>query len=329
VRLGGQQFYTIQNARINSRINDLTVATSQMELLFAVRQNYYDVLVNKRLLELARKILEQKQEQLRLAKARFEIGSVTELDVIQAEIDVGNQENAIITAENNLKLAREELNRTLGVDLDSHYELVDDYTIFQPQYALDDLVQKAIAWRPDYQLSQQQERFQQNQVRSRRGEFFPNLTASLSHSRSQNSGGNVDFTFNPRNRNTSMSLSLSWNLFSGFSDEAQYEQARVALRNSRFDSKKQEQVVEREVRQAYYALQQTYEQSRITEKNRDLAARQLALEQERYRLGATTQLNLRVAQVTYEQAESDHIAKIFNFWSSLAALERAVGQKLE
>jgi outer membrane protein len=328
IRLGGQQYYLIQNARVNSRMNDLQVKSSETGLLFAVRQNSYNVLANQRLLDLARKVLEQRQEQLRLAKARYEIGSVTELDVMQAEIDVGNQENVIIAAENSLKVARDELNGTLGVDLNSNYELKDDYRIFEPQYTLPDLLARAAVSRPDYLLANQQEEYQKNLARSRRGEFFPDLTASLTHSRSQSSGGNVDYTLNPRNRNTSISLGLSWNLFSGFADQAQYEQSRVELRNSRFDTKKQEQTIEKEVRQAYYALLQTYEQSKITEKNRELASRQLQLEQERYRLGATSQLNLRVAQVTFEQAEGDHIAKIFNFWSSLAALEQAVGQRL-
>jgi outer membrane protein TolC len=328
IRLGGQQFFTIQNARVNSRLNDLTVRASENDLQYAVRQNYYGVLANQRLLDLAQKILEQRQEQLRLAKARYEIGSVTELDVMQAEIDVGNQENVIVAAENNVKLAREELNSTLGVDLDSQYPLADDYTIFEPRYDIEQLVRNAGLARPDYLAAFEQETYQKNMVNMRRGEFLPDLTASLSHSRSQNSGGSEDFTLNPRNRNTSMSLSLSWNLFAGFADQAQYEQSRVDLRNSRFDAKKQEQMVEKEVRQAYYILMQTYEQSRITEKNRELASRQLELERERYRLGAASQLNLRVAQVVYEQAEGDHIAKIFSFWSSLAALERAVGQKM-
>lgn len=329
IRLGGQQYFGIKNAGIQRHVYDLQLSASDNALQFDLRKNYYAILAQKRLLELANRVLEQKKEQLRLARARFEVGSVTELDVLQAEIDVGNQENAVIEAENALKIVREELNRVIGVDLDSKFELVDNLKIFEPGFSIEKLIEEAIASRPDYLAYQEQEKYQRNLVRSRRGEFFPDLTASLTHSRSENSGASVDFTLNPRNRNTSMSLSLSWNLFSGFSDQAQYEESRVSLNNSRHDRKKQEQLVEQEVRQAYYALIQTYDQSRVTEKNRELASRQLELEQERYRLGATSQLNLRAAQVTYEQAESDHIANIFNFWSNLAALENAVGLKLQ
>ncbi len=329
IRLGGQQLFGIRNAKISSRINDLQVKGSELNLLLSVRQNYYDVLAKMKLLDLARQLLDQKKEQLKLAQARFEIGAVTELDVLQAEIDVGNQENAVITAQNNLQIAREELNRLLGVDLDSHYDLLDDFAVFPPEYSLDKLIRQALETRPDYQMAEQQEHYQANLTRSKRGEFAPDLSASLTHSRSQNSGANVGFTLNPRNRNTSMSLSLTWNLFSGFADKAQLEQAKVELNNSRYDRKNVELLLEKQVREAYYALMQTYEQSRVTQKNRELASRQLALEQERYRLGATSQLNLRAAQVTYEQAQADYIANVFTFWSNLAALENSVGAKLQ
>jgi outer membrane protein len=175
----------------------------------------------------------------------------------------------------------------------------------------------------------EQVHYQENLVKTRRGQFFPVLSAGLTHSRSQLSGTSVGFTFRPRNYSTSASLALSWNLFTGFSDKAQYEQSKVSLNNARHDSKKQALEIEREVRQAYYSLMQTFQKSGITEKNRTLASRQLALEQERYRLGSASQLDLRTAQTTFEQAQSDYIGNVFSFWINLAALERAVGQKLQ
>ncbi|MBU0519957.1 TolC family protein [bacterium] len=329
INLGGQQYFGIRNANISSRINDLSVSASEMGLLFSIRSQYYAVLSNQRLLELAIEVLEQKKEQHRLAKARYEVGSVTELDVLQAEIDVGNQENAIISAENDLKIAQEELNRVLGVALDSEFELVDNFSIFEPTYSLNELVQSAIIGRPDYQQYLESERMQANNVHIYRGQFFPNLSASLRHSRSENSGANVDFTTEPRNRNTTLSLSLTWNIFSGFSDEEQYQQARVNLKKAKHDLKSQEQLLEQDVREAYYNLLETHKQSRVTEKNQELASRQLALEQERYRLGATSQLNLRTAQVTYEQAKADYISNVFTFWSNLASLEYSIGKRLQ
>lgn len=329
IQLGGQQFYGIKNARITNRINGLQTDLSKNTLFFTIRQDYYAVLAQKQLRDLAQQVLDQKNDFLKAAQARYEVGSVTELDVLQAEIDVGTQENAVITAENNLKLAREELNRAVGISLDSQYGLVDSLDVFSPSFTLDDLVKEAFDTRPDYRLAGAQVEFQQNQVKVQRGQFLPILSANLSTTRSELSGTNVDFTLHPRNRNTSVNVSLSWNLFNGFSNRAQLEQSQVNLNNSRYELRSQQLAVEKGVRQAYYSLMQTFQKSAVTSKNRELASRQLALEQERYRLGSASQLDLRTAQTTYEQAQSDYIANIYSFWSNLAALEQAVGKRLQ
>ncbi len=82
------------------------------------------------------------------------------------------------------------------------------------------------------------------------------------------------------------------------------------------------------MRDAYYNLEKVFKESQITEQNRDLAERQLNLERERYRLGATSQLALRDAQFVYAQAETENLQKVLEYQSTLIALELAVGKPL-
>ena len=72
-----------------------------------------------------------------------------------------------------------------------------------------------------------------------------------------------------------------------------------------------------------------YKQIQVSDKNRDLARRQLQLEQERYRVGASDQLNLRSAQVTFISAEQDYLAKVLEFYTTRATLERDLGTSLD
>jgi outer membrane protein len=168
-----------------------------------------------------------------------------------------------------------------------------------------------------------------NNVRQYRGSYFPDLTASISHSRSEQSGSNVDFTLDPRNRSTQYSLGLSWTLFDGFSREVSLQEARVAERQAKLDQVALNQTIEQSVRQSYYTLMRIWDQSQTTAKNRELGRRQLELEQELYRLGSASQLELRSAQVTYTQAETDHIYKTLEYLINLALLEEAVGGSLD
>lgn len=328
LNLGGQEVFNLRNANKSATINELTLVSTELDVESSVRQQYYWVLAYQKLHELAKRVLEQTQDQLELAQALYDVGSVTELDVLQADIDVGNQENEVLSAEHNLQMAREELNRLLGIDLSSEYPVVDEFRVMAPEYDLNELVAQALQNRPDMRISDLTEDMYRNNVKMNMGGYLPTLSGSISHSRSEQSGGNVDFTLNPRNRSTQYSLGLSWALFNGFSREKAYQESRVAHRQAQLDQAALEQSVEQSVRQAYYTLIRIWDQSKVTEENRELAERQLGLEQERYRLGSASRLELRTAQVTYTQAETDHIYKTLEYLVNLALLEEAVGGTL-
>ena len=325
LNLGGQEILGLDNANKSIEMNQLTLEETTQQVESDIRQQYYQVLAYQKLLELAHRVLDQTQDQLDLAEARFEVGSVTQMDVMQAEIDVGNQENDVLSAEHNLKMSREELNRLLGIDLSSEYPLVDEFRVSPPDYTLDDLVKQALENRPDFKMSQLSGDIYKNYVKMNYGNYLPYLTGSISHSRSEQSGSNVDFTLDPRNRSTQYSLGLSWSIFDGFGREKELQEARVAHRQAQLDQVALEQSIEQSVRQSFYTLIRIWDQSKITEKNRDLARRHLELEQERYRLGSASQLELRSSQVTYTQAETDHISKTLEYLINFALLDEAVG----
>ena len=50
--------------------------------------------------------------------------------------------------------------------------------------------------------------------------------------------------------------------------------------------------------------------------------------QDRYKIGATTFVDLTQARATYERAESDRINAIYDYHKAFAALESAVGHPL-
>jgi len=66
----------------------------------------------------------------------------------------------------------------------------------------------------------------------------------------------------------------------------------------------------------------------LQEQNATQARQELALAQEKYRVGAATFLDLSDAQATFQTAENDRINAIYAFHKAFAALESAVGRPL-
>jgi outer membrane protein TolC len=325
---GGQRLFQLRQAVKQADLNDATLLYTQKGLDRAVAQNMVTVLIAEKVVTLTQKLLEQRKDALELARARFEVGSVTQLDVLQAEIDVGTAENDSSSARRDLQAAREDLNELLGIDLKSSFPLEEIAAMGPLQFDLDALVTAAYENRTDLRISELSAGIANDAVGITYSSYLPTVMAGVTFSRSEQSGAGESFTLSPRSRNTAYSLSAHWPLFDGLSRERSVVSARIARDQARESLRALRLSIEKEVRDGYYNLQKVFDQSLITERNHELAEKTLDLERERYRLGATSQLNLRSAQLTYAQAETQNLSKILEYHSQLIALELAVGKKL-
>ncbi len=326
---GGARFYQLRQAQLQSSNAELALHRTRDEVEYGVRTATYSFLSAQQTLEVANEVLAQRQDNLRYARARYEAGDVIELDVLQAEIDVGTQENAVLEAEQGVENAREALNLALGVDLNSSFPVDEQLTPYMPDFNPDRLVDIAFDSRPDYQSQQNLIQIYRDNVNVANTNYIPaaGLYARLSRAQSLSDANN--FVLWPEHETRSAGVSLDWTLFDGFQREVRRQNAIVERRKAQWDLLTAERQIDANIRQQWRTLTRLYQQIQVTENNRELARRQLELEQERYRLGASSQLNLRNAQVVFIEAETTHIARVLEFFTTLAGLERELGRPLQ
>jgi outer membrane protein len=325
---GGRRVALYQLAKTQERIYNLSVVDGKKSLAAAIAQQVMVVLTQEKLVDLDKKLRDQRKDAYDLAKARYDVGSVTELDVLQAQIELGTAENTVKSAERDLQGQRDALNQMLGISLDSHFPLEAMSEASPYEFEIAQLIGEAYANRTDLNIAELSVKRAKQNLTVSYAEYLPTASLSYSYSRSQQSGKNESWTINPQNENSSVGLNLHWNLFDGFSREYNLASEKIT-RDKAIESERQLRLqLEKDVRDAFNNVETVYDQLQITARNRELAERTLNLERERYRLGATSSLGLRDAQVTYAQAETEHLQKTLEYHSSLIALELAVGKRL-
>lgn len=325
---GGRRIALYRMAKTQEAINNLSVVDQKKALASRIASQVVLVLTQEKLVDLDKKLRDQRKDAYDLAKAKFDVGSVTELDVLQAQIELGSAENTISSAERQLQAYREALNQLLGIDLTSEFPIEAMAEITPFEYDLPQLVSDAYSNRTDLQIAELTVKRTKQNLNVNRSDYLPTANLTYQYSRSQQSGKNEDWTLDPKNEDSYFGLGFRWNLFDGFSREYNLATQRIA-RDKAVENERQLRLqLEREVRDAYYNLENVYGQLQITARNRDLADRTLNLERERYRLGASSALGLRDAQVTYARAETEHLQKTLEYQSSLIAIELAVGKPL-
>lgn len=136
------------------------------------------------------------------------------------------------------------------------------------------------------------------------------------------------FPFDFEQQPLTVGMNLSIPLFQGLGRQRQVEEAQVQARSAEHDRRAGELQMQTEVTTARGNLRAAYDVVRIEERNRELAAGQLELAQERYALGAAPFLELLDAQSSAATAERDYLTATFDFHNALVELERVTGLEL-
>jgi outer membrane protein len=139
---------------------------------------------------------------------------------------------------------------------------------------------------------------------------------------------NSQFPFKFQRAPLSLYAQLSIPIFDNYSREQRVEQAQVDRDNARLTLRSRELQMTSDVTQGYLNLVTAARTVEMQEVNAQKAAEELTYAQERYRVGATTFLDVTTSVGTYVQAQTDRINAIYDYHKAFAALEQAVGRPL-
>jgi outer membrane protein len=142
--------------------------------------------------------------------------------------------------------------------------------------------------------------------------------------RRQNDRFPFAFTRQPFNVQARVSLPL----FDGFAREQRVEVAQAFRDDARYQVRQHELRLTADVSAAYFTLVTAVRASEVQEQNAAKARDELRLTEERYRVGAATFVELAESRSSFERAEQDRIAAIYDYHQAWAALESAVGRPL-
>lgn len=278
-------------------------------------------------LDSERALEEEIVEQGRLAQARFEIGAVTELDVLQTEINLGSQRLNVESANLELASAWDALALLVGLEPGEPGELALGLETFEPAWTVEELLEAALESRLDFSQGDRLREQARLDVTRSRATFLPTVTAGLSHGRDAYNEGK-DWNLTPKDYGNSAWLRLSLPIFQGFGRVADLKRSQSTLRKRELEQEQLRLQVRADVREALKTLRSSWTQSGLAEQNRTLARRSLDLERERYRLGLGTLLSVQTAEAVWRRAEGDLLRQRLAFHDRLAELELAVGRPL-
>jgi TolC family type I secretion outer membrane protein len=222
---------------------------SVKEILFAVSTRYYEVLLGRKAIEIAENALERAERQLARARARFEVGVLTQTDVLRARVQVVESQEQLERARNQYQIALENLALEVGVE-GIPGPLVEPAEKRFEAPPVSELYQSALSHRKDLKEAQSRVRVARERVDFEEADYFPNLSLEGQYTHTNES----DLFYGEEN-DWRATLKLSYPLFTGWRTTAEVDQAKAGLKeaNAAVDRLKKE--IRNQVRSVYLDIQ--------------------------------------------------------------------------
>jgi len=156
--LDAAQSKYVNDAKVQmaKKVNELALKALESKIKLGAQSAYYDLLNAQADLSLKKQSLKRAETQLKVAKAKFEVGEKAKTEVLQAQAALAGAQAALAASESNLQIKRLKLNEFLGVELQTQWEIASDVKSLQAKsMKLEDAVEQAIKTR--YEIKQKEE----------------------------------------------------------------------------------------------------------------------------------------------------------------------------
>jgi outer membrane protein TolC len=325
---GGGVQAGIRSQKLTLDAATLTLQSVINDALLDVRTKFYTVLVNREKIKVQEQNVELLKRQLQDVRSRYEAGTVSNFEVLRAEVALANAQPALITARNDFRLSIEELRQALGfvtsaeADVTRVPEFLGTLEYRPLSYELRPALVSAREKRPDLQRLYKLQAAAEEGVTVRRSAFFPNVSLFGAYDWKKSPLGD---SFADARDGWTVGVQSSWAIFDGRATAGRVAQARSILEQAKLSVAEAELIVDVDVRRAVSTLQQASELAEASKKVIEQAEESLRLANARFGAGTATQLDVLQAQTDLTTARLNQLQAYYSFNVAVANVRRAMG----
>jgi outer membrane protein len=324
---GLRRFNALKSARADVDAAEANEIAQRFTIALNVKREYANILAARESESAARAQLEQADAQLRASVARVQAGAATVSDSLRSLIQVGNARLALMTAQNNLRVASASLTRLVGTPFLVTANPAD--TLERLSFDVDSVALAAAALNgPAVVQAERSRRAAAADERAAMSTYLPTITASYNYS-----GNRQDdmyrLPFNEYAFGRSFTVRATFPIFNNFSREDQHLRAKIATDNADAAFRDARLAAQQSIIQQIGALRTAEERIRIQQTSVAAANEDLRVMQQRYALGASTLLDLLTSQSTLNQARAALIQARQDYRIARAQIEAIIGRDLQ
>ncbi|HAI74877.1 MAG TPA: TolC family protein [Microscillaceae bacterium] len=299
------------------KITDLNLLQNVETTARNVTVAYFDIIQQQQRLRSFQNNLLISAKRLELAKDRYEIGSGSKIEYLNAQVDYNADRSDIIRQELSIKNSKIRLNRILLRASDTDFSISDSILV-NPDLSYNALLEAARSNNLAIRLAKQNRKVSEIQYREVRADRLPTISLNVDYTFTR-AASEAGILLRSNNLGLVLGLNASFNIFNGRNQHRLEQNAKINILLNEQQQADLMAELERSVTELFNSYQNSLLLAELEKENLNIALQNVEVALERYKLGVTTFLELREVQRNVIAAENRLIDAIYQ--AKLAEIE--------
>ena len=297
---GFQVKYNYEKLGVLKEVGGLNTQMSVENLIAKIVAEYNYFIQQQTLYQNLAYAVSLSRERVRIDEERYLLGGASKLELLQSMVYLNADSSRLARQNEVLRSSQIRLN-TLMASEDPGEEIVLKDTLIDIDEGLiyEDLLQSTMEYNTSLLIASRNLTISELDYRIIASRSYPYLTLSTGYAYSRTEGSSATQTIH----GVGYGVTLGMNIFDGFNERRDRNNARIQIENNKTQYKEVEQEVKADLLNIYFAYENNLRLLRLEEQNLEVARENLDIALERYKLGNLAGLELREVQKSLLDAE--------------------------
>lgn len=316
---GGKLSGTIKQAKANYQYNEVGVQRTYNEMRSTVTDGYFKMLQADNLQKLNAESVTRLEDHLKNVQAQYDVGVVAKVDVLRSQVELANAKQTLIQAENSYQVAEANMNKIVGLPMDTTLQL-DNLLVYNAyDKNMDDCLAYAAEHRPELMQAKYGVDAAKGALMVARSGHMPQVAASATQQWSDSNWPGDE------NGKWGVGVNVSLNVFDTGVTLSKIHGAEADLKKAEETYRDTVNAVNLDVRSNYLGLREAEKRISTTKLAVEQADEDYRIAQLRYMSGVGTNTDVLDAQVALTQAKTNYTQALYDYNTSKTALETSIG----
>ena len=317
--LGGEIWAGKKFAQAELDLANEELNKTRNEIIHSTTQRYLSVILLEQVAELRKNVLAGMKKHEDQAERAIEIGAITPLEIIRAQVAVANAERNLEDAKNELSLATSALRATLNLPTYNSLILTDSMYFHDVQMNLTEMKELALAENSILREIGHKQKIADQAFAVKRSKFLPQIVAIGEYNLIREDYPIVL----PR---YSVGVQLELNLFHGMKKINELKSVKHLTKEVRVAKQYAEDEIMLLTEDLFYKTENSKTRYLKLKPTVDLAKKNLDINEKRFREGLGKSIDVIDARLLFQAASIERLLSLYKYYTSLSQLYITVGQ---